>query len=346
MTDAPRIVPLALPTPFPVGPANAYFLPGGVPTLVDCGPNSEDALAALDAGLRQAGARLADLRQLVVTHAHLDHFGLVARLRDAAPGLRVLAHPAAVPWLEDFGREWAERTEGQRRFGRAMGLDDAAVDVLVSVGRWLEQFGASAPVDAPVDEGDEVLAGDGRWQVLHTPGHSPSDIGLLGPGGAYLGGDTLLRDISSNALVEPPPAGRPRARSLLAYLASLRRLSKEPVTTVYPGHGPAFDGHAALIRRRIRMHRARRLKLWRMVAGRREARPVDLALELFPGIRPSQVYLALSEVLGHLDWLEADGRVAQEIRAGVTWYRAAVQPPAPGEGRRRKAASLGADQIT
>lgn len=336
MTDTPRVVPIPVPTPFPVGPVNAYFLPGDVPTLVDCGPNTDEAWDALVGGLARAGARPRDVRQLVLTHAHLDHFGLAARLRDAVPEVRVLAHPAARAWLHDFEQAWAGRTGGQRRLGRAMGLDGATIELLVEVSGWLGRFGAAVPVDATLDEGDAVLAGDATWRVLHTPGHSPSDIGLLGPSGAYLGGDTLLRDISSNAVVEPPENGRPRARSLLVYLQTLIRLAGEPLGTVYPGHGPAFDGHAALIRRRRRMHADRRRKLWRLVAERGEARPVDLALALFPQVQPAGIYLALSEVLGHLDWLEADGLVAAAERAGVLWYRARAATTKAGAGRKAR----------
>lgn len=64
------------------GPAsvNVYLLTGEPLTLVDTGPRTEAAWAALEAGLAAHGYHLADLEQLVITHAHVDHYGQAARI--------------------------------------------------------------------------------------------------------------------------------------------------------------------------------------------------------------------------------------------------------------------------
>ena len=91
-----RIIAIELPTPYPVGPVNAYLLPGPPITLVDCGPKSSEAQAALEAGLRTAGVGFADIRRLIITHGHIDHFGLAATVA-AAGGAEVCAHPLDTP---------------------------------------------------------------------------------------------------------------------------------------------------------------------------------------------------------------------------------------------------------
>ena len=52
-------------------------------TLIDCGWKADDVLAALQAGLASAGAALADVKRLFVTHFHFDHYGLAGTLRRA-----------------------------------------------------------------------------------------------------------------------------------------------------------------------------------------------------------------------------------------------------------------------
>src|SRR5438093_2891631 len=80
----------------PLGPrrtVNAVLVEGDPLTLVDTGVNSPESLAALESALAARGRRIADLEQIVVTHAHPDHFGAAAELVRRS-GARVLADNA------------------------------------------------------------------------------------------------------------------------------------------------------------------------------------------------------------------------------------------------------------
>lgn len=48
--------------------------------LVDCGWDMPDALEALREGLDERGIKLEDIRRLILTHNHPDHYGLAGRL--------------------------------------------------------------------------------------------------------------------------------------------------------------------------------------------------------------------------------------------------------------------------
>jgi glyoxylase-like metal-dependent hydrolase (beta-lactamase superfamily II) len=88
MTDAARISRVVLPIGVnAVESVNCYVLPDGDRVaIVDCGvwrPDLPDGgLAALEAGLEGAGYALADVGRIVVTHAHIDHYGLAGRLME------------------------------------------------------------------------------------------------------------------------------------------------------------------------------------------------------------------------------------------------------------------------
>src|SRR5207245_4410160 len=73
-----RLHRLELPTPFPVGPVNAYLLAGDPLTLVDTGPKTVEAQTALERGVAAAGARLGNIRRILLTHGHTDHPGNAA----------------------------------------------------------------------------------------------------------------------------------------------------------------------------------------------------------------------------------------------------------------------------
>lgn len=64
-----------LPTPFRVGHVNCYLLTDLPVTLIDPGTLEPGSLEALDTFLREQGLRFTDVEQVVITHAHPDHFG-------------------------------------------------------------------------------------------------------------------------------------------------------------------------------------------------------------------------------------------------------------------------------
>src|SRR3954447_13744836 len=100
------IVQIPLPLPH-IGSVNVWLLRGDPVTLVDTGPLREDALAALERGLVDAGTRLEDIERVLVTHHHLDHSGLAATIAERS-GARVGALDRAAA----YGERLAERAEG------------------------------------------------------------------------------------------------------------------------------------------------------------------------------------------------------------------------------------------
>src|SRR5271166_4345699 len=95
---------LAIPTPFMVGRVNAYLIEDSPLTLVDSGPNSAKALDELEQALAARGHRIEDIELLVITHQHMDHFGLASILARRS-GAEVAALDVLAPFLASYGRE-------------------------------------------------------------------------------------------------------------------------------------------------------------------------------------------------------------------------------------------------
>lgn len=317
MNDLHSIV---IPTPFPVGPVNVYLLDGLAPTLVDAGPNTDEAMAALQAGLAVHGYTLAEVRHLVITHAHPDHYGLAARIV-AESGALVYSHQYNLALLA------GDRAEaGQRRAYYAQILQQAGVPLSVLAGMRggfsaAAHYSQAVAVDVALNDKDVLTLGGAPWQVLHTPGHARGHICLYHRrSGRLLSGDHLLRDISSNPVLEPPlPGETERPRSLAQYLHSLERVAALEVAIALPGHGAPITNHRGVITQRVRFHR-QRVEEIATILGEGPQTAFQIATALFSDLWGIQVFLAVSEVIGHLDILEEEGRIVSQQGEALVRY--------------------------
>jgi glyoxylase-like metal-dependent hydrolase (beta-lactamase superfamily II) len=317
--DRPRSERIVVPTPYAVGPANVYVLFGDTVALFDCGPNTPATERALLSGLDRIGLAPRDVELIVVSHGHPDHYGLAPRLRELS-GCRVLVGRHDVPKLGD--RSMLVAT------GRLLLEAGMPMETLLGMGERESRMGDLRPrVDGvePLNGGERIDLGSFALDVLHLPGHTAGHVCLWHePSGTLFSGDTLLLDVSPNPLLEPDPRDpAERRRSLVEYLASLDRLAAMPLSVVHPGHGPSIERPAELIER-MRGHHARRVEQLGGMLDDEGKSGWQLAGELFPSLEGFDNFLAVSEVLAHVDLLVQQGRAEPLQRDGVTYYRRAT----------------------
>jgi glyoxylase-like metal-dependent hydrolase (beta-lactamase superfamily II) len=313
---------IELPTPFPVGPVTVYLAdaPGEPLTLLDTGPVHPPTWSALHAGLLALGYAPARLERIVLSHAHVDHVGLAADLVDAS-GAQVLTHPWNVAQLSDHT---ADRERTVAFYTDLLRRAAVPAEMLAAVGwvtKGMERFARPVSVSATLAEGRALRLAGRDWQVLHTPGHSAGLICLYEPQSRLLlSSDHLLADISSNPVVEPPPPGQAqRLCSLAAYRDSLRRVAAMDIALALPSHGPAIVDVAGLVAQRLAFHEQRLAQV--LDALRDGARTTwDVVHALFPNRSPLDTFLAVSEVIGHLDVLEIEDKIGSNIQDGIVQW--------------------------
>ena len=194
----PGVWRLRLPLPWPGVPhVNAWALAAGDGiVLVDTGIASGEGLRHLELALAQVGHRLADVRLLVCTHSHGDHYGLAGPIVDAA-GCELWMHPA---WehvrasVEEPEAALARRIEAARQSG----VPEAALREYEQTRRDQEPAIARlVPPDHGLVPGVEFETDHGAWQVHETPGHAPSHVVLhQRERRLLLSGDHLLGRVS------------------------------------------------------------------------------------------------------------------------------------------------------
>ncbi len=322
-------------TPYAVGTVNGWLFPGDEPTLIDVGTNTEQAWADLIAGLAQHGLTPADLRHIVITHAHTDHYGNGQRLAAAAPHATIYAPDIAHarPMLLNSDEEWERQGDFLVRALGVSGLPPAITRQGYLNFEAMRLEGSAVPVSQWLYGGEQLTFGDGLiWEVVRLPGHSTTQIGLWQREHHwFISADHLLPRISSNALLEPPAPGEThRPRALPMYGERLEWMATLPPQQIFPGHGNPFTGQHDLIAKRLAGIDNRAQQIYN--ALKEQPRTVyELVALLFPTLPDAQLFLAVSEVVGHLDVLEARGMTGYEGR-DVRFYHALSSASQVGEG--------------
>lgn len=300
---------LPLPTPFPVGPVNSYLLLGDTPTIVDPGMVWSDTTDLIAAALERHGLTVGDLHQVVVTHGHPDHFGAAGWITANSDAAVVTGRPEAPKLL---GRLDRDRTRG---LVELLGIPE---DIRATFTGFYDGVRTlTHPIDPArlvlLDDGDTLTAGGRTWHAHVTPGHAVGHLSLYDPvDRTLLSGDHLLACITPNPVLEPDP-GTPegRRRSLVEYIESLDRFCRLDPVTVLPGHGPRFTGVETLAAAMRTHHHDRADEILHALRNAGEPTPYELVGAVFPELTGFSIMLGISEIVGHLDLLEADGTVAR-----------------------------------
>jgi glyoxylase-like metal-dependent hydrolase (beta-lactamase superfamily II) len=313
---------LQIPTPFAVGRVNCYLIEDDPLTLVDTGPNSGKSLDELEHQLADLGRSIADIELVILTHQHIDHLGLVEIIADRS-GADVAAIDVVVPFVENFGDD----IEADDKFAASLmlshGIPEDVVVALRSVSRSFRAWGAKAKVTRPLHDGEQLKLRDRSLEVQHRPGHSPSDTVFWDADREILiCADHLLAHISSNPLISRPLDGSDkRPHALIIYIESLRKTRELPARILLPGHGEPITDHRALIDERFALHRKRSEKIHGLISERPRT-AYEIAQELWGNVAVTQAFLTLSEVLGHMDLLAADGRAREVVDGELIRFEA------------------------
>jgi glyoxylase-like metal-dependent hydrolase (beta-lactamase superfamily II) len=310
-----------MPTPYAVGPVNAYLLQAEPLTLVDCGINTPHSQNAMLLGLAGAEVFPEAIEQILITHAHPDHYGLVGFIQERSGATvyfpeREIARVRDRQMLFEVGRllleagmplDYLFKMDQQRKNDPRPGIDH---DKVVPINEGFT-FDFSTP------EGSFTL------ETLHMPGHTGGHVVFHEPETHTLfAGDQLLPDVSPNPLLEPSlDEPGERRRSLKEYLASLDRMAGMDLELAYPGHGDPITDPPELIASTIEHHLKRKAQVAALL-GPDGKTPYDLAKEVYPNVRGYDIFLAVSEVIAHLDLVVDDGDAVIDTRDNIAHYRA------------------------
>ncbi|HEX9000630.1 MAG TPA: MBL fold metallo-hydrolase [Blastocatellia bacterium] len=302
-----RIEKLIVPTPFPVGPINIYLVIEEPLTLVDTGPKTDEALAAVRDQLRKLGVAARDLKRIILTHTHEDHCGLAGILQRES-GARVYVH------------EWEFRNISQHRETRVnrdllrrVGVPAEELERMAGRYELIHHYADPVEdVEAFRDEQEFVFA-TGSLRVVHTSGHTPGSCCLLREANRILlAGDTILKSISPNPVLNADPIDpKRRFPSLGEYLVSLARIRSLAPTLIKTSHGDDVTDYEEHFHRSIRQIQDRQSKVIGLIP-QQGVTAWEMSKLLFPKVDNLNRFLATSEASAHLDLAVAEEKLRLE----------------------------------
>ena len=334
MTTAPSFNPLppvervrpglwSIPVPLPMSSLRYVFVyvfeTDRGPYIVDTGWNTDEAFAALSAGLKQLGSSTADVAGVLVTHIHPDHYGLAGRVRDES-GAWVGLHPADAALIHERYDEPDDLLERVGAMLRRMGAPPEELAPLQNAAMPVRPFVNAAEPDRLIEDGDsQEIPG---WDVtaIWTPGHSPGHLCFWEAGNKLmLSGDHVLPRITPNIPFHPQAADDP----LGDYLAALEKLRRYDASEVLPAHEHRFVGLDARLSELVAHHEARFIEVldiirsgvttsWGIAERMHWSRPWDR-------IEGFMKRAAVGEAMSHLRTLEKRGLVRENMGEPSHW---------------------------
>jgi glyoxylase-like metal-dependent hydrolase (beta-lactamase superfamily II) len=306
---------LELPIPFAEagGTVNVYLIdnPDGSLTLFDAGIGGKAGRRSLVDGLAAVGRRVEDVRRIIVSHGHLDHYGAARFVHDRS-GAAVLVHPQdaakVLPPLDEHAE--MERLGG---YLARLGVPAAAIEALRRIYGAFDVLAEQLEEVVPLADGQRLQFRHFAGEIVPMPGHTPGLVCLHVPAHRLMfTSDHLLGCISPNPLIELGPRGEPdKFRALPAYLASADRMRAFDLRWILPGHGVPFTGHRRIIASLRKFYRLRQSRILD-VLRRTPQTPYELAHDIFRRRGDDQIFLMLSEIVGNLEVLEEQGAVRRE----------------------------------
>ena len=324
----PGIYQLPLPLPnSSLGYINTYLVQGNNGyLLIDTGWDTEEAFDSLKKQLTDIGINLEDVSQMVVTHAHPDHYGLAGKLKHLY-GTKLALHCREKDFIESRYINMDGLLQQLAQWLQVNGTHRDELTELQTASLGMRKFVTPCLPDVTLYGYENITTGYFSLKVLPTPGHAPGHICLYEPTRKILfSGDHILPTITPHVGLHPQSSSNP----LGDYLDSLNRLKQLDVKLVLPGHEHPFTDFKPRIEELIQHHKQRNLEILSALKANPKT-AYQIATEItwmhdingvgWDKLGPWDKRMAVLETLSHLEAMRAMGEIDKFTRDNIIYYR-------------------------
>lgn len=298
---------ISIPNPYFEGASNVYLVrTHSLAVLIDTGIGTPDASELLQRELAALRCSMREISAVLLTHKHMDHFGLARTLVDAS-GARVYVHQDDWKDVAFYDERHHEISQLYLQAMQLWGLPHEIISQMGSIRERFSELARSVPSAIPLHDGETLSLGALRVRVLHTPGHTQGSACFLIEDKLFTG-DHLLPTYTPNVGATDVTSGR----MLQRFIDSLKKILALPNAAhleICPGHGPSWRDPRPRIEKILKHHGERTEKILKILSDRRPYTAFEIAQRLFGTMREHHVLLGAGEVYAHLEELHAEGHV-------------------------------------
>jgi glyoxylase-like metal-dependent hydrolase (beta-lactamase superfamily II) len=307
-------------------PTNVYVIEGGDGhILIDSGWDSQESLWALQEGMKASNLKLRDVKKVVITHIHPDHYGLASKIKQIC-GAQVAIHKTDAGFISLRYKDSADLLQKIEELLRQNGVPQDELPQLKEASLWMNKYVTPDAPEVMVEDGDIIANDSFELKVLWTPGHSPGHICLYEKEKKFiLTGDHILYETTPHVGYNPLSGDNP----LGDYVSSLKKLESLKVNFVLPGHGPLFNALGLRIEEILQHHEQRKRAIMNSLRdGLKTAYEIaqkipwmtDKGGISFQNLPVWDKRMAITETLAHLKLLTDEGRVSNVAMDGASMY--------------------------
>ncbi|MGQ9546238.1 MAG: MBL fold metallo-hydrolase [Dehalococcoidia bacterium] len=293
--------------------------------LIDSGWDSQECLWALQEGLRGANLKLRDIKQVIITHIHPDHYGLATKIKQIC-GAQVAIHRIEGDSVLPRYKDYAHLMTKTKDLLQQNGVPENELPQLTEASLWMNRYVTPDLPDVRLEDGDTISNGSFKFEVLWTPGHSLGHICLYERRRKFIiTGDHVLYDMMPHVSFNPQSGDNPLGN----YIFSLKKLDSLDVHFVLPGHGPVFNALGLRIERILQYHEERRRAILRSLRdGLKTAYAIAQQIpwttregnSTFQNLGIWDKRMAVTETIAHLKLLVEEGQVGNVDMDGASFY--------------------------
>lgn len=297
------VLRVRVPLPFPLRWTNAYAIGDRSGwTLIDPGIHTEDAVRTWQQFMQYTGSDWKDVRRIVLTHHHPDHYGLSGWIQEQSDADVYISRSAYEQSRLLWGEERTLTDEMCSLFVRH-GMGEAMEP---RMRKHMESFVpqvSPAPKVNFIRAGERIQLGGRSYDVIETPGHAAGHLCFYDErDGVIFCGDHVLPRITPNVGYLPGIDENP----LQSYLQSLHTMQRVPVRFAYPGHRHPFASYRERIGEILVHHEQRIEQIIELLS--RPTTVYAICMELFgTALSLHQLRFAIAEMLAHLIYMKQEG---------------------------------------
>ena len=303
------------------------FEVGDKRVLIDAGLHFTDWIKLFTERLKEKNLTLKDIDYCIISHEHLDHVGIIKKIKRANPDVQVMMHEITdqnIKWMADRAND-----DEIKSAARDVAKEMVTYGISEYYGKRIVQYFTTWPKlyryqkpDLILHDGDEITIGNSKLKVIWTPGHALGHICIFDTNTRFLySGDHILSRITPHiGIFNTSPIIKQSHdfdNILDLYLKSLDKIEALNPKIIFPAHQEViYNPHERILE--IKEHHKNRLNELTTMIKDNPMTPFRISqIHFGEDLDEMNMFLALNEILSHLVYLEHQGKVKRVEKDGI-----------------------------